>query len=78
MKKIEVLGTGCTKCKKTTELIKKVIEDMGVEARVVKVEDIEEIVGRGVMMTPAVMIDGEKMCGGKVPAVKEIKSWFKK
>lgn len=76
MKKIEILGTGCPKCQKTTELIEKEIEEAGVEAEIVKVEDLDEIVARGVMMTPAVMIDGETKTEGKVPSSSEIKSWF--
>ncbi len=76
MMKIEVLGSGCAKCKKTTELIKKEIEKAGVEAEVVKVEDIDEIVSRGVMMTPAVIVDGETKSSGKISSAKDIKSWF--
>lgn len=76
MNKIEILGTGCPKCQKTSELIKKVIKETGVEAEIVKVEEVDEIVDRGVMMTPAVMIDGETMVEGKIPSAKEIKSWF--
>lgn len=76
MKKIEVLGTGCVKCKKTAELIEKEIKKMGVDAEVVKVEDIDEIVSRGIMMTPAVIVDGEKKISGKIPSAREIKSWL--
>ncbi len=76
MKKIEILGTGCPKCQKTTELVEKEIKSAGVEAEVVKVQDLEEIVNRGVMMTPAVMVDGEIKSEGKIPTAKEIKSWF--
>ena len=76
MKKIEILGTGCPKCQKTSELIEKGIKEAGVEAEIVKVENLDEIVERGVMMTPAVVIDGETKVKGKIPSVKEIKSWF--
>ena len=76
MKKIEILGTGCPKCQKTTELIEKEIREAGVEAEIEKVEDLDEIVERGVMMTPAVVIDGETKVEGKVPSADEIKSWF--
>ncbi len=74
--KIEVLGSGCAKCKKTTELIKKEIENAGIDAEVIKVEKMEDIVSRGVMMTPAVIVDGETKSAGKVPSAKEIKTWF--
>jgi small redox-active disulfide protein 2 len=74
--KIEVLGTGCSKCKKTKETIEKVVKQSGVEAEVVKVEDIEKIMSYGVMVTPAVVIDGEVKLAGKVPDEKEIKKWI--
>ncbi len=74
--KIEVLGTGCSKCKKTKEAIEKVVKQSGVEAEVVKVEDIEKIMSYGVMVTPAVVIDGEVKLAGKVPDEKEIKKWI--
>ena len=76
MKKIEILGTGCPKCQKTTELIEKEIEESDVEAEIVKVEELDEIVEKGVMMTPAVVIDGETKVEGRVPNADEIKSWF--
>ena len=74
--KIEVLGSGCAKCVKTADLIKEEIEAAGIDAEIVKVEDIQEIVKRGVMSTPAVVIDGEVKCKGKVPSADEIKSWL--
>jgi small redox-active disulfide protein 2 len=74
--KIEVLGTGCSKCKKTKEMIEKVLKQSGVEAEVIKVEDIEKILNYGVMVTPAVVIDGEVKVAGKVPDEKDIRKWI--
>ncbi len=74
--KIEVLGTGCSKCKKTKEIIEKVVKQSGVEAEVIKVEDIEKIMSYGVMVTPAVVIDGDVKLAGKVPDEKDIKKWI--
>ncbi len=74
--KIEILGTGCGKCSKATKLIEEMIKEIGVEAEVEHITDLAEIVSRGVMRTPAVMVDGKKMCDGKVPSKKEIKAWF--
>jgi len=74
--KIEVLGTGCSKCKKTKEVIEKVLKNDGVEAEVVKVEDIETILSYGVMITPAVAIDGNLKLVGKVPDEKEVRKWI--
>lgn len=76
MKKIEVFGMGCPKCKKTAKLIKEELANNDIEAELIKVEDINEITDRGVMMTPAVAIDGEIVSKGKVPARSEVKSWF--
>ena len=73
MKKIEILGTGCPKCKKLYESARTAVEETGVQAEVVKVEDIQEIVKRGVMMTPGLMIDGELKSVGKVLSVTDIK-----
>lgn len=74
--KIEILGTGCSKCKKTKEVIEKVLKETGVEAEVVKVEDFETILNYGVMVTPAVVIDGEVKLVGKVPDEKDIRKWI--
>jgi small redox-active disulfide protein 2 len=71
--KIEILGTGCPKCKATEKIIRKAIEELGVKAEIVKVEDIQQIIDRGVMMTPAVFVDGEAKIVGHVPSADEIK-----
>ena len=74
--KIEILGTGCSKCKKTKEVIEKVLKQTGVEAEVIKVEDFETILNYGVMVTPAVVIDGEVKLAGKIPDEKDIRKWI--
>ncbi|BEH11484.1 MULTISPECIES: thioredoxin family protein [Geobacter] len=71
--KIEVLGTGCAKCKTLYENVQKAVEMSGKEAEVVKVEEIQKIMKYGVMSTPALVIDGVVKCSGKVPAADEIK-----
>lgn len=76
MKKIEILGAGCLKCQKTSQLIAKEVKKAEVEAEVVKVQELDEIINRGVMMTPAVIVDGELKSEGKIPSSKEIQSWF--
>ena len=76
MKKVEILGPGCPKCQKTTDLIKEEIKEADVEAEIVKIDDLDEIVERGVMMTPAVVIDGETKVEGNVPSADEVNSWF--
>jgi small redox-active disulfide protein 2 len=71
--KIEVLGTGCTKCKTLYENTRKALEESGKTAEVVKVEDIPSIMKYGVMSTPALVIDGAVKFSGKVASVEEIK-----
>jgi small redox-active disulfide protein 2 len=76
--KIEILGTGCAKCKKTKEMADKAVKEMGVDAEVIKVEDFDKIMGYGVMVTPALVIDGDVKVAGRVPSVDDIKKWIKK
>jgi len=76
--KIEILGTGCSKCNKTKEVIEKVLKSTGVKAEVIKVEDIETILKYGVMITPAVVVDGDVKIAGKVPDEKEVRKWITK
>ncbi len=71
--KIEVLGTGCAKCKKLYENVQEALRQSGKEAAVTKVEDIKKIMEYGVMTTPALVVDGEVKVSGKVPSVGEIK-----
>ena len=73
MKKIKILGTGCPKCKKLAENASAAAESLGIEFSLEKVTDINEIIGYGVMMTPALVIDGEVRSAGKAMSVDEIK-----
>ena len=75
--KIEVLGTGCPKCKKTYENAKEAIKELGIEAELVKIYDSVEIAKRGVFETPALVIDGEIKVAGRVPSKEEIKEMLK-
>ncbi len=74
MKKIMILGSGCARCNKLYELTKEAIETLGIEHELTKVDDIQEIMKYGVMMTPALIIDGEVKTVGRVPSVDEIKN----
>ncbi|MDD3248383.1 MAG: thioredoxin family protein [Methanosarcina sp.] len=76
--KIEILGSGCAKCNKTKEMAEKAVKEMGVEAEIVKVDDFDKILGYGVMITPALVIDGDVKVAGKVPSVEDIKKWITK
>jgi small redox-active disulfide protein 2 len=72
--KIEILGTGCPKCKQLYENTQGAVKNKGIEAEVVKVEDIVKITGYGVMMIPALVIDGEVKVSGKVLSSEEIEN----
>lgn len=76
--KIEILGTGCPKCKTTEKNVRKAVEELGLQAEIVKVDDLQQIVDRGVMMTPAVFIDGDAKIVGRVPSPEEIKKLLQK
>ncbi len=72
MKKIEILGTGCPKCKKLIALTTEAANQLGMECNIEKVEDIQKIMTYGIMMTPALVVDGKVKVTGKVPPVNEI------
>jgi len=72
MKSIKILGTGCAKCKQTEAIIKEVIAKEGIEANVIKVEDIQEIMAYNILSTPAVVVDEVVKIKGKVPSSQEI------
>ena len=72
--KVEILGTGCPKCEQLVRNAKTAIEQMGLDAVVSKVTDIAEIANRGVMMTPALAVDGDTKLVGKVATPEELKT----
>ena len=74
MKLIQVLGPGCAKCAKLKENAETAVKESGVEATVEKISDINVITSFGVMMTPALAIDGEVKIVGRVPTAEEIKA----
>jgi small redox-active disulfide protein 2 len=73
---IKVLGTGCANCKRTVALVDDVARESGVAFTLEKVEDIRAIMGYGVMSTPAVVVDGNVVHAGGVPAREKIAQWF--
>ena len=73
MKKLQVLGTGCPKCKKLAENAEAAAKALGIEYTIEKVTDINEIMKFGVMMTPALAVDGQVKVVGKVPEPQAIK-----
>jgi small redox-active disulfide protein 2 len=73
---IKVLGTGCANCKTTLKLIDEVAAEKGVSVQLEKVEDIQAIMGYGVMSTPGVVIDGKVVHAGGVPSRDKIAGWL--
>jgi small redox-active disulfide protein 2 len=71
--KVEIFGTGCPKCKKLFEHAQQAVKSLNIDVEVVEVEDIQKIVEAGVMMTPALAVDGQIKSTGKILSVDEIK-----
>ncbi len=69
---IKILGTGCANCKRLEANARQAVSQLGVDAEIEKIEDINEIVGYGIMRTPGLMIDGEVVASGRVPDVPDI------
>ena len=71
--KIKVLGTGCPKCNMLYRSCQQAVEQLQLDAELEKVEDINQIIAMGVMLTPALAVDGEIKFSGKAPGVDELK-----
>jgi len=76
--KIEVLGPGCPKCNATFENVKKALSELGKSAEVVKVTDINTMLQKGIMQTPALIINGKLIVQGKIATVEQIKQFINK
>ena len=76
MKSIKVLGTGCANCKTTMKLIEDVAQEKGVEVKLEKVEQLQDIMSYGVMSTPSVVVDGKVVHAGGVPSRDKIAGWL--
>ena len=74
--KIQVLGTGCPKCKKLAETAEAVARELGLDYELEKVTDINAIMNMGVLMTPALAVEGQVKVSGKVPSTEDIKSYL--
>jgi small redox-active disulfide protein 2 len=76
MKDIKVLGTGCAKCKSTVAIIEQVAGAKGIPVKLEKIEDMQQIVGYGVMSTPSVVIDGKVVHSGGIPSREKVEEWL--
>jgi small redox-active disulfide protein 2 len=75
--KIQILGSGCSKCKQTEANAREAIESLGIDAVIEKVTDINQIIDYGVTVTPALAVNGEVKFSGKIPTAEEIKEVLK-
>ena len=73
---IKVCGPGCAKCHEAERLVAEAVAEAGVEATIEKITDFNAIAGLGVFSTPAVVINGQVKCVGKVPSKEEVKTWI--
>jgi small redox-active disulfide protein 2 len=76
--KVTIFGPGCPRCQATETNVRRVLEDLGIEAEVDHIYDPKEFIKNGIMITPAVMVDGKLIFHGKVPTIDELKKVFGK
>lgn len=76
MKSVKVLGTGCASCRTTMQRIEQVARELGIPVTLEKVEAIQDIMAFGILATPGVVVDGEVVHSGGVPAREKIAAWF--
>jgi small redox-active disulfide protein 2 len=74
--KVEILGVGCAKCNKLYDMVQDIAKKQGLDAEVVKVEDIKVFARYGVFMTPALVVNGEVKVAGKLPKESDIVKWI--
>ena len=72
--RIQILGTGCAKCKTLAQFTEQAVRELGLPAEITKVTDLKQIIALGAMMTPALAVNGSVKVAGKVPSVGEIKT----
>ncbi|HHY39935.1 MAG TPA: thioredoxin family protein [Syntrophaceticus sp.] len=75
---IKILGTGCAKCNKLEEMVRAAVVELGLDAEIIKITDLNEILEYDIMMTPGLVVDGEIICSGRLPKKDEILNWLQK
>jgi small redox-active disulfide protein 2 len=73
---VKVLGSGCANCKRLEQIARKVIQNLAIEAEIVKVTDFQEIMDYGVLSTPGLVINDEVVSNGGIPSESEITTWL--
>ncbi len=74
---IKVIGSGCRNCKKLLQTTEDAVKELGIDAEILYVTDMDEIVATGILKTPGLMIDGEMKASGRVPKAKEVVQMIK-
>jgi len=74
MKKIKILGTGCPKCKALEKVAKDAVEELALEAEIIKVDDIIDIMKYNILRTPGLVVDEKVVLSGHVPSISEVKN----
>lgn len=73
MSRIQILGTGCSRCRDLTANAEKAVQELGIQAEIEKVTEIQDIISFHILMTPGLVIDGQVKAAGRIPSVEEIK-----
>ncbi len=73
---IKVLGPGCANCERVAEIARQALEQMGMEATIVKVKEREQFQRYGLLFTPGLVIDENLVCGGRIPSLDEVSAWL--
>jgi small redox-active disulfide protein 2 len=74
---IKILGPGCARCFELERKARRAVDELGVEANVEKISDIQKIVAFRIMATPGLVIEGKVKCAGRIPSVEEIQAWIR-
>jgi small redox-active disulfide protein 2 len=69
---IKILGTGCPRCKKTLDIVTEVLEENKIDAKITKVENVNDIINYGIMLTPAIVINEKVKCSGVIPGKDDV------
>ena len=77
MRKIQVLGPGCPNCRRLADRVEEAAGALGIEYEIEKVTAVEEIMRYGIMATPALVVDGELKCAGRIPSLKDLEAMLR-
>lgn len=76
MLNIKILGSGCANCKEVEKIVRQIVDEMAIEADVVKVTDYTEIMTYDILSTPGLVVNNQVVCSGRIPTKAEVTTWF--